>query len=257
MPTELGVNTNVILSFLLVLTRVGGTFAFVPFPGLRTGPEMSRVVLAVLATWCLRPVWPTVDATNVTFGVVAMWVLAEASLGVTMGLLVGMLVESFQMGAQILGLQAGYSYASTIDPTTQADSGLLIIMIQLMAGLCFFISGVDHHVLRAMARSFERLPPGAFTLNKSVVDVVINAGTSMFATGLRIALPVIAFLLMIDLALALLGRMQPQLQLISLAFPVKMLATMVLLASIAALLPTLFQAAAARSLPGLMKVLGG
>jgi len=108
-----------------------------------------------------------------------------------------------------------------------------------------------------MARSFERLPPGAFTLNKSVVDVVINAGTSMFATGLRIALPVIAFLLMIDLALALLGRMQPQLQLISLAFPVKMLATMVLLASIAALLPTLFQAAAARSLPGLMKVLGG
>ena len=257
MPTELTIDAGVLFSFLLALSRVGAMVAFVPFPGMRTGVEIPRIVFAVLATWCMRPVWPVVATADVPAGRMLMWVLSEAALGITLGLLVSMLVESFQIGAQVLGIQAGYSYASTIDPTTQADSGLLVIMIQLMAGICFFIAGVDHHVIRAVAVSFERIQPGSFAISSGTVQTAIDAGTAMFATGLRIALPVVAFLTMVDLALALLGRMQTQLQLISLAFPAKMLVTMVMLAALAALLPRLFEAAAQRALVGVGKVLGG
>ena len=255
MRTDLSIDSGVLFAFLLALSRVGGMVAFVPFPGIRAGVEPPRVVFAVLATWCMRPVWPTVAA-DVTAGQIAAWVFAEAALGITIGVLVSMLLESFQIGAQVLGIQAGYSYASTIDPTTQADSGLLVIIVQLMVGVCFFITGVDHEVIRAVAASFERIGPGGFSIGSGTVQAAIDAGAAMFATGLRIALPVVAFLTMVDVALALLGRMQAQLQLISLAFPAKMLLTMVMMAALSSLLPRLFEAVAHRALAVVGRVLG-
>lgn len=257
MPTELTVSFAGLVPFLLALARVSGAVALVPFPGMRSGPDMARIAFAVMMTWCLRPVWPKAPAAEPGIGTLMMWVLGEAAVGVTLGLLVGFLVESFQLGAQILGLQAGYSYASTIDPATQADSGVISVVVQLMAGLCFFVVGVDREILRALAHSFERVPPGGFVISGHAAEAAIRAGAAMFATGLRIALPVIAFLLLVDLALALLGRMQQQLQLLSLAFPAKMLASLALLASLSALFPTLFQSASRRTMELVGRALGG
>jgi flagellar biosynthetic protein FliR len=78
----------------------------------------------------------------------------------------------------------------------------------------------------------------------------------MLVTGVRLALPLAGLLLLIDLSLALLGRMQQQLQLLSLAFPVKMLAALGILAALSPLLPRLFAAAAQRTLAALWRLLG-
>jgi flagellar biosynthetic protein FliR len=78
----------------------------------------------------------------------------------------------------------------------------------------------------------------------------------MFSLGLRVALPVVALLLLIDVALALLGRMQQQLQLLSLAFPIKMMAALGLLTAIAPLLPKLFSAAASHTISALWRLAG-
>ena len=78
----------------------------------------------------------------------------------------------------------------------------------------------------------------------------------MLVTGLRIALPIAALLLLIDISLALLGRMQQQLQLLSLAFPAKMLAALVLLAAMAPMLPKLFDTTAQRTLTALWRLVG-
>ena len=67
--------------------------------------------------------------------------LAEAGIGIAVGLAVAFLTEGFQMGAQIISLQAGYSFATTIDPTSGADSGVLLTIAQLTAGLLFFATG--------------------------------------------------------------------------------------------------------------------
>jgi flagellar biosynthetic protein FliR len=257
MHTELQISTTTLVPFLLALARVSGAVAFVPFPGLRSGPDMARIVFAVLMTWCLRAAWPAAPAVDPGLATITMWVMAEAACGVLMGLLVSFLTESFQLGAQILSIQAGYSYASTIDPTTQADSGVIGVVVQLMAGLCFFAVGVDREILRALAVSFEKIPPGKFLMDTHTLEASIRAGSAMFSTGLRIALPVIAFLLMVDMALALLGRMQQQLQLLSLAFPAKMLASLALLASMAAIFPTVYQSATRKTMELVGLALGG
>lgn len=257
MATEDGWGGSTLLAFLLVLARVGGMFAFVPFPGFRSGPDAARIALAILISWCLRPVWPHLSAPEPSIGTVVFWILMESGLGVLLGVLTGYMVEALQLGAQIFGLQAGYSYASTIDPSTQADSGVLAVLTQLLAGLCFFGAGMDRELVRALALSLERMPPGHVTLGRNLVDSLVQGGAIMISTGLRVALPVVGFLLMLDLAMALLGRMQSQLQLLSMAFPAKMLASIFLLASLIGLLPVVFRSSADRTFASILKVLGG
>jgi flagellar biosynthetic protein FliR len=255
MPNELSLTAGKLLGFLLVLARVSGVMSFVPFPGFRNGPDLPRIVFSLMLTICMFPKWPT-PASNPSAGGMVMWILAEAAFGITLGLMVSFLLEAFQLGAQVLGIQAGYTYAATIDPATQADAGVISVVVQLMAGLCFFVLGTDRALLSSLAVSFDHVPAGGFVIDVKMAERVIAMGASMLTTGLRIALPVIAFLLLTDFALALLGRIQSQMQLLTLAFPAKMLITLVLLASLSALFPRLFQAAAARTLEGVAILVG-
>jgi hypothetical protein len=88
-------------------------------------PDMARMAFALMITMCLAPVWPAGPAAIPGMFTFALWMIAEAALGVLIGLFVSVLVESFQLAAQVLGLQAGFSYASTVDPGSQADSTVL------------------------------------------------------------------------------------------------------------------------------------
>jgi flagellar biosynthetic protein FliR len=157
---------------------------------------------------------------------------------------------------QIVGLQAGYGYALTIDPTSQADSGVLQILFMLATGWLVLIFGFDRELNSVLAASLERFPAGSRAPSAASLDGIVRLGGSMLVTGLRVALPVAALLLLIDVALALLGRMQQQLQLLSLAFPAKMLAALVLLTALAPMLPKIFDTAAQRTLTQIWRLLG-
>src|SRR5262245_974397 len=122
MPTELTFSTGTLCGFLLVLARVAGALVFVPIPGVRSGPEVARVALALGFTIALFGQWPGVETANLTAAVLIGWVLAEAAIGLAIGVSVAVILEAFTLAAQVLGLQAGYAYASTVDPTTEADS---------------------------------------------------------------------------------------------------------------------------------------
>src|SRR5260370_29915701 len=100
----------------------------------------------------------------------------------------------------------------------------------LASGMFFFTVGLDRDLIRVLAASLERFPAGSWHLTAAGADGIVRLGGAMLSGGLRLALPVVALLLLIDVALALLSRMQQQLQLLAVAFPVKMLAALVLLA---------------------------
>ncbi len=118
---------------------------------------------------------------------------------------------------------------------------------------------MDHALIRILAASFEKFPAGSFpSLDSDALrtDRTLHLGGAMLSTGLRLALPVTALLLLLDVALALMGRMQQQLQLLSLAFPVKMMAALIMLIALAPLIPKLFAAAAERTVAELWRALG-
>ena len=241
MGGELVVSTATLLGFLLTLARVAGVFVFVPMPGIGSVINPARVLLAFSITIALFPQWPHINAYP-SAGLLVMWLIVEAALGIGIGLAVAFVTEAFAVGAQVMGLQAGYAFASTIDPNTQADSSVLVIFSQLAAGMLFFATGLDREVLRVFARSLETYPAGSFVLTRGAAAQVLSVGSTMFSTGLRLALPMVAVLVMIDISLALLGRVNAQLQLTTVAFPVKMLVCLVMLGWLALLFPVLYRA---------------
>jgi len=239
-----------LLSFLLVLIRVSMFVAMVPLPGIRSVLDPVRALLAMSVTLALNPFWPNLQAMP-SAGQLAESMTADALFGLVCGLWVLALAEGFTMAAQIFSLQAGYGYASTIDPTSEADSGILAVLAQLAAGLLLFASGLHRVVFATLARSLQTWPADQAILGRPVEATAVQFGNVFFDAAVRLALPVVALLLMADLTLALLGRLNAQLQLISMAFPIKMLATLLILAITAPLWPQVYQASV-RQMEGLL-----
>lgn len=252
----LGLPLGTIYAFLLVLARVAGLVAFLPVPAWRNAPMIFRAVLAFVMTISLFPVWPHLPDLSPSIGQLTVWAFSEMGFGLVAGLAVSFLTEGFQVGAQILGMPAGFGYAQTIDPSSQADSSVLQVLTMLTTGLLFFSLGIDAVVIRILAASFQKYPAGSWSFSAATLDSIIHLGAGMFSLGMRVALPVVALLLLIDVALALLGRMQQQLHLLSLAFPIKMMAALGILTAIAPLMPKLFSAAAAHTISALWRLAG-
>jgi flagellar biosynthetic protein FliR len=237
MPTSLTLSAATLYAFLLVLARVGGALIFVPLPGVKAAAEPVRAALALGFTLALVARWPAIDASAVTPARLAGWAIAEAAMGIAIGVSVAIVLEAFVLSTQVFGIQAGYAYASTIDPNTEADSGVLLVFAQLVASMLFFSLGLDRQVLRLFADSLEKVPAGAYVFGPASAQTLIRLGSSLFSTGVRLAMPVVALLLMVDVSLALMGRLNAQLQLLAVAFPAKMLTTLLVLSWVTALYP--------------------
>lgn len=251
MPVETLFSYATLLGFLFTLARVSGVFAFLPLASFRAAPEAAKVVLSLAFTVILWPEWKsparllTTGAANESIGRIVAGLAGEMVLGLAIGLTVAIALELFQVAAQIVSLQAGFGFASTIDPTSGADSTVLITLAQLTAGLLFFSGGGDRILVRVLVDSIRFCPPESFTLKSGWAEAIIRFSSTIFSAGLRLAAPVIALLLLADVSLAVLGRMQTQLHLVSLTMPVKLAATMLLLSVTLSFQPAFLETALA------------
>lgn len=250
MRAELSLTADTMTSGLLLLIRLSGMLVFVPIPGLRSVPVLIRVACGLLLTLALLPSHPAKFRTAPSAGEFTLILVSELGLGLFAGVIAGFLGELFVIAVQTFALQAGYSYASSIDPNSEADSNVLQIIAGLATMLLFFHSGVLASLLRSYERSLTSWPPGSFWTGPEVGTALIQFGGAVFELALRLALPVVGLMLLTDLTLALLGRLNSQLQLLTLAFPVKMLGALAAVAAIVAMLPGLYsrQASQASSL---------
>lgn len=253
-----------LFGFLLAFARVGAVVALLPVPALKRAPAAVRIVLALALTLLTAPWWPSPELSlNGPYGAAGLgwrlagWMLAEATFGVAVGLVVAILADAFSLAAQVLGLQAGYGYASTIDPNTDADSGILLILAQWSAWLLFLALGFDRVVVRALALSFSAQPAGEFAFSPASRAALLELTGTLFSTAVRLALPLVALLALVDLALAVFGKLNAQLQLLSLAFPAKMLVALGVLGLGFPVWARVFEGLARQAQATLMRVAAG
>jgi flagellar biosynthesis protein FliR len=252
MPVSLTFDQQ-LTGFILTLSRVSATLMLLPMPGFQYVSQQARILLIMGVTFCLLPVWPQVASADAALG---FWVaiLVECTIGLMIGLTIAFLFESFQLGAQIVSTQAGFGFATTIDPQTQADSNILQIFTQLTAGLIFFSLGIHHQLIRLLARSFA-----AFSLDNDharnlSVTLILHLGSRMFVDGFKLALPIVVLLFLVDQGLAAITRLQAQLQLLTLAFPVKILLSILFLGVVVTRWPGIFERLAAASLSYVLRM---
>jgi flagellar biosynthetic protein FliR len=240
MPIEASSLVSYAAGFGLVGARVTGAFYFVPFPGDAPSTRSAKAILILAITLSLFSFWPLPDPTQPVLGLLVFGILKEAAIGICLGLVVSLATECLTFCFHLVGLQAGYTFASTIDPTTHADTTVLETLGTLTAGLLFFSMGLHRAVIRAFAVSLQAHPAGAWTIGPGMVEPVLRLFQLMLSTGVRLALPVLAAMVLIDIALALLSRVNSQLQLVFLAFPAKILASLLLIAWILRIIPSIF-----------------
>jgi len=240
---------GILPGFLWILARVAGVFAFLPLGAFSATPEPVKVVLSLGFTAMLWPLWQahTAAASALSMSAIVAGMVGEAALGLAIGMAVAIALELFSAAAQMVSLQAGFGFASTIDPASGADSTALITGAQITAGLLFFAVGGDRALVRVLADSLRLCPPPAFAMNSGWADAMTRFASTIFSSGLRLAAPVLALLLLADFSLAVLGRLQAQLQLVTLTMPVKLLATLLVLVATMSFQPGFLNASLAQA----------
>jgi len=241
-----------LIHYVLTLARVAGLVSLMPVPGLPQTPRLPKAVLAFLLSLLLTP--HGLGSADVSFlqGPGAPWILgqmilSEAALGVALGAAVGLLIEAFSLAAQILGFQAGYSFVNMVDPTTQVDASILNVFLALLSALLFFAFDLHLHLFQALAGSLDHWPLGRFTTEPRDGLMLVELGAAMFDSAVRLALPIVAVLLLIDLTLGLLNQINSRVQLLTLAFPAKIVAAIALLYPVLLAAPRLFHDLAERA----------
>jgi flagellar biosynthetic protein FliR len=210
----------IIGSVLVIGLRVSGLVLFAPFFGSAVIPPRIKAVLVIAITAVLYPVYsPHLHV--VTLSHWPVLVASETVVGIAMGVATNSVFEGAQMAGQILSVQMGYSLVNILDPNTQVDSTVVSFFHQSMAMLIFLGLDVHHWILRAVAHSFEYLPPGSATLNPMFLQALLHEGAIVLDLGIQIAAPVLSATLLADVVLGLMGKASPQMPLMLLGPAVK------------------------------------
>ncbi len=220
--------THIISSVLVIGLRVSGLMLFAPFFGSAVIPPRIKAVLVIAITAVLYPVYSP-HLHGVTISQWPLLVASETVVGIAMGVATNVVFEAAQMAGQVLSVQMGYSLVNILDPSTQVESTVVAFFHQSLAMLIFLGLDVHHWILRAVAHSFEYLPPGTATLNPLFVQALLHEGAIVLDLGVQIAAPVLSATLLADVVLGLMGKASPQMPLMLLGPAVKsMLGVLVL-----------------------------
>jgi flagellar biosynthesis protein FliR len=219
-------------AIMIIGLRVSGLMLFAPFFSNAVIPPRIKVILVIAMTTVLYPVFsPRLQTLDLSKW--PMIVCSETVLGLAIGVTTFAVFEGVQIAGQMLSIQMGYSLVNILDPNTQVESTVVAFFHQSMAMLIFLSLDVHHWILRALAHSFDYLPPGTMTLNPRFAQTVLHEGAIILELGIQIAAPVLAATLIMDLVLGLLGKASPQMPLMLLGPAVKsMLGVLILTATI-------------------------
>jgi flagellar biosynthesis protein FliR len=242
--------------YVLAAMRVLGAIAFNPLLGSARIPMPGRLGIGLFATLVLFPVGGPFEAPA---NVGPMEVAAELMVGLLAGFAITLVFASIQFMAGLIGVNSGFSFAQTLNPMFDGGGGAGgVVETFIMAfALLVFVQINGHHLfLIGLLQLFDIVPVGEITRLPGSMETLITLSSGLFSAGLKLALPVLAALLLADLAIGLLARVAPQFNLFSLEMPIKMLLG---LTALALALPVIIPRMAAlfRTMPTVMATMVG
>jgi len=143
---------------------------------------------------------------------------------------------------QILGAQFSFSAVNLMDPTSNIQTPLLGDLFQLMGTLVVISAGLDRILLASVVRSFRVVPLGSYALPPTTAVEIVRAAGGIFLAAVELAAPVLAATMLVEVAVSLLGKLSPQLPVMSLTVPLKTLTGFALLTGSLALWPRFIEA---------------
>jgi flagellar biosynthetic protein FliR len=224
----------------LALVRVSGMVAFAPFFSSTALPLRAKAVFVGAVAFLLAPLVATLPSAQASVSFSSL--LGELAVGLVYGLTLALLNEMLLFAGQIAGLQFSFSLVNLMDPASSIQTPLLGEMFQLMGTLVLIAAGLDRILLASMVRSFRVAPLGIYALTPVTALTIVRAAGGIFLAAVELAAPVLAATLLVEVAVALLGKLSPQLPVMSLTVPLKTLTGFVILTGSLALWPRFIEA---------------
>ena len=234
-------------ALLTISIRLTGVMLFAPFFGSIVIPTRLKAMLVLALTALLYPMI-SARIPQITISQWPMMAFSELLIGIAVGVVTNIVFDGVQMAGQVLSVQMGYSLVNILDPQTLVESTVVATFHQTIAMLIFLRLNVHFWILRALARSFDYLPPASGHFSAAFASAALQAGASVFTIGIQIAAPVLSATLFADIALGLLGKASPQLPLMLLGPAVKSVLGLLILISALKYWPNLFETLFLRSM---------
>ena len=211
-----------LLGFALVLTRISAFFLVVPVFGWKAIPIRIKIAATILLSVFFGVVTPlAVDPAGVSTLKAILLLASEATYGLALGLIVVLLFSVVKSAGRIIERQMGLAMAQIVDPFTGERAQPLGSLLEMIFVILFLNANGHHLLLLIIARSYDAFPPGTIPTVGVLTGGVIGAGSAMFIAGLRLAAPMLAAFMVLMVALALLARLVPEMNILFVSMPLR------------------------------------
>lgn len=213
-----------IIRFALVLLRVSGIIVIAPVFGSRAIPIPTKVVIALVSTVALVPSVPLTQIPD-DLGLLTVLTcsLSQIVFGMTLGLASSFIFAALQLAGQIISLQLGFALIHLIDPTSEVEMPVFSFLNENLGLIFFMLLGGHHWFFLAVSNSFSFLPILGVTLKGGIVQEVIRLSAQIVVTGVQIAGPILAVVIIADVVMGIIGRAAPQIHIMIVGMPLKTL----------------------------------
>lgn len=219
-----------IAAFAYPLARILAFIAIAPLWNTTGVPRRTRLILGITIAIALAPALPPMPSVAPA-SLPGLWILLVQMLtGFAMGFAAKVIFSAIDLAGEFIGFQMGLSFATFYDPINAAQTPVITEFLTLLSFLLFL--SLNGHLLyvATLAQSFQAIPVSAQLPGTGSWLNIVELAAKIFSTGLLLALPVIVALMITNLALAVLTRAAPQLNLFALGFPLTLMGGFTMLA---------------------------
>lgn len=210
-------------ALILIFVRMLTFFIVVPIFFPKGLPNSAKVAFSLVIAYLLLP-GVNYSNLNITSNYALIVAVAcEIATGLTFGFITNLCFFSIKMAGQLIDVQIGLSMINMFDPLTSSNTTLIEQLMYWSSVILFFTIDAHHMLIRALIESFNSIGLGRFLLTGQSFNLIYTAFIQFFATGLKIAVPIVLILLITDITMGLIGRTVPQLNLMILGMPIKIL----------------------------------
>ncbi len=214
---------------LLVLARIASMLMLAPVFGERGVPQTVRLMLVLPLTVLILPLVPVAEALRM-FSAGWVWAMAQQVLiGISMGLTLRLVFESFALAGELIANSMGLGFAQLADPVRGVSTPIVGEFLIIVASLLFVATGAHLTLIEGLADSFRDRPVAQTALDWASLRLMLDWAGSLFAGGVQLALPVLAAMLAVNLAIGVLGRSAPTINLMAVGFPLTLVLGLLML----------------------------
>lgn len=209
-----------IAAFIYPLTRILALIAVAPPFSNAAVPRRVKLAMGLAITVAVIPSVPQIPPVSPGSGAGLLILAQQMLIGIAMGFAIRLVVSAIDFAGEVIGMQMGLGFATFYDPDNTSATPVLANFISLFGILVLFSINGHLMILATLAQSFVVLPIGGTALAATSWSNIAYSAGIIFSTGLILALPAVAALLITNIALGVLTRAAPQLNLFAVGFPI-------------------------------------